>query len=64
MRTYTDAAGLSPPEFANLKILHAATIAIRYRQTPTAAQLMADFGMSPATAYRWRAAFKLARGEK
>lgn len=64
MSAYTMQAGSPPPEYAHKKILVAAQIAIRYRETPSAAQLIKDFGMSPATAFRWRAAFKIARGEK
>ena len=45
-------------------ILVAARIALKYQHgTPSAKQLMRDYGMSQATAYRWRNAFKVARGE-
>lgn len=39
-------------------LLLAARVALRYRgHAPTVEQLVADFGMSRATAYRWRGAF-------
>lgn len=39
-------------------------IAMKYlHKSPTVAGLMADHGMSRATAYRWLAAFKAAKGE-
>lgn len=36
-------------------------IADRYRGVPSVKSLMADFGMSRATAYRWRQALQDAR---
>ena len=38
-------------------MVYALRIARRYRSRPSADQLMRDYGMSRATAYRWRAAW-------
>jgi hypothetical protein len=49
---------------ANQLIYTACSVAARFaRRTPTAGELMQEFGMSAATAYRWRSALKAARGE-
>jgi hypothetical protein len=56
---YTMEAGT--PSYGNtcLGILTAVRVAKRYRdRIPTPAQLMADFNMSRATAYRWVSALK------
>ena len=59
---FTLAAGYPHPYQANLTILTAVRIADRYRgQVPTVQQLMQDMGMHRATAYRWRAALRMAR---
>jgi hypothetical protein len=61
--TYTRDARANPNS-ANIRILTACRIARRYRdRIPAAKQLMNDFGMSRATAYRWIAALQQARGE-
>lgn len=63
MSRYHMAAGYPDPHCVSLSVLSAVRIALRYGRTPTVSQLMNDYGMSRATAYRWRAAFKIARGE-
>jgi hypothetical protein len=60
---YTLGPGWPPLTGTSIGILTATRVAIRYKTTPTINQLMADFNMSKATAYRWRSAFKIARGE-
>lgn len=61
---YTDSAGRPPTTTASGLIFTAAQIAIRYAsRVPSAAELQSVHGMSRATAYRWVAAFRLARGE-
>ncbi len=61
--TYHSEAGTPPPGVTAIGILTAMRIAMRYRdRIPTHKQLMADYGMSRATAYRWLAALRLARG--
>lgn len=64
VNAYTQQAGTPNNYSAHVGIFNAARIAVRYRATPTIKQLMYDFNMSRATAYRWRAAFLIARGEK
>ena len=50
--------GYPPHGLANITLIKAVRIARHYGgRIPTVAQLRADFGMSRATAYRWRAAF-------
>lgn len=47
--------------YVHQNILTAIRVAKRYGgKCPTVAQLQADFGMSRASAYRWRAAWKCA----
>jgi hypothetical protein len=60
---HTLQAGRPSPFSASTTIYSAVCIAIKYRDTPSFQQLMADFGMSRATAYRCVSAFKAARGE-
>lgn len=52
-----DCAHLHTRSGAQGVMIYALRIARRYRQRPTAEQLMRDYGMSRATAYRWRAAW-------
>ena len=59
---FTLAAGYPHPYQANLNLVTAVRIADRYRgQVPTVQQLMQDLGMHRATAYRWRAALRMAK---
>ena len=52
------------PNSANITTLTAVRIAMRYvTRNPTVKELREGFGMSRATAYRWIAAFKVARGQ-
>lgn len=52
------------PANCSMQMLVATRIALEYaRKVPTVAQLRERFGMSRATAYRWIAAFKAAKGE-
>lgn len=53
-----------PPSCVAGSVFTAMKIALKYTHTmPTVQQLRADHGMSRATAYRWLAAFKAAKGE-
>ena len=63
MNGYLQQAGNPSPNTAHSGILTAAKIAVMFRTTPTVSQLIEGLGMSRATAYRWVAAFKIARGE-
>lgn len=63
MSFYNQKAGNPSPQTTHAGILTAAKIAIMFRATPTVKQLMEGMGMSKATAYRWRSAFRIARGE-
>lgn len=61
---YRDALPVPPENVAHQLIYTATAVAARFsRGTPTAADLMREFGMSKATAHRWRSAMKAARGE-
>jgi hypothetical protein len=60
---YTLRAGAPPTSTAGAQIYTAACIAQHYAsRLPTVAELQRDYEMSRPTAYRWRAAFKYARG--
>lgn len=60
---YTTDAGTPPPGVTAIGILVACRIACRYQhRIPTPTELRNDFGMSRATAYRWIAAMRVARG--
>lgn len=60
---YTMRPGTPPPSTAPASLYSAACIATHYaNRLPTVHELKAEFGMSRATAYRWVAAFKCARG--
>lgn len=48
------------PSTATTTIFTACKIARRYGSVPTLRQLRDDFGMSEATAYRWRSAMRAA----
>jgi hypothetical protein len=51
------------PYSASIKILTAVRIADAFRdRVPARDELMAQFGMSRSTAWRWVTAFKAARG--
>lgn len=63
MNGYQQSAGNPSPQTAHGGILTAAKIAVKFRTTPSIKQLMEGLGMSRATAYRWRSAFRIARGE-
>jgi len=53
-----------PPGVASTRILVAMRIALRFQhRTPRPQELMAEFGMSLPTAYRWIAAMRAAKGE-
>lgn len=53
-----------PPDTARTLPLIACRIALKYpNRIPTYQELMRDTGMSRANAFRWVAAFKVARGE-
>jgi hypothetical protein len=53
-----------PPSQVHGVALQAIRMALKYQhRTPTVAELMADHNMSRATAYRWVASFKTAKGE-
>ena len=53
-----------PPDVARTLPLIACRIALKYpHRIPTYKELMRDTGMSRANAFRWVAAFKVARGE-
>ena len=53
-----------PPDTARSLVLVACRTALKYQhRTPTPQEMMQDTGMSRANAYRWVAAFKVARGE-
>lgn len=59
---YPEANHLPPHGYARTGILTAVKVALRYHpNVPTVPQLRRDFGMSRATAYRWRNAFIEAR---
>jgi hypothetical protein len=49
---------------ANGHIYIAVRVARRYQTPPTSRQLMAEYGMSLATAKRWRAAFVQAMSDR
>lgn len=52
------------PSSASVALFSAIQLAIRFvHRTPTVRDLREDFGMSRATAYRWLAAIKAAKGE-
>lgn len=52
------------PSTCTTSILVACQIARRFHaEVPTVAQLIAEFGMSRATAYRWRSVLKTAQGQ-
>ena len=60
---FTNAPGTPPPNRARVTIFTAARIALRYRgRVPGRDELIADYGMSRAEAYRWINAFKAATG--
>ena len=63
MNGYLQNAGNPSPSSTHNGILTAAKIAVKFRTTPSVKQLMEGLGMSRATAYRWRSAFRIARGE-
>ena len=53
-----------PPNSTAVGVLQALRIALRYQhRTPTVPELIEAYGMSRATAYRWIAAFKQAKGQ-
>lgn len=53
-----------PPSSVSALAIQAMRLALRYQhRTPTVAELRETYGMSRATAYRWIAAFKAAKGE-
>jgi hypothetical protein len=60
---YTLGAGYPSCRTSTISILTATRLVTQYKTTSTINQLMNDFNMSKATAYRWRSAFKIARGE-
>lgn len=61
---YRDAMPNPAADTANQLIFTAQCIALKYsRRTPSVADLQAGYGMSKATAYRWIAALKAAKGE-
>jgi len=61
---YTMAPGVPGHESSSTRIFVAVKVADRFKdRTPTARELIDLWGMSRATAYRWVAAFKAARGE-
>jgi hypothetical protein len=50
-------------DMARGQIITACRIAVRYAsRIPSASELMSDFAMSRATAYRWRSALSQVRG--
>ena len=60
---YTQRAGTPPTTTVGRNIYGAACIATKYaHRLPTVDELRSDYGMSRATAFRWVAAFKHARG--
>lgn len=63
-RSYRDQR--APSASANHTVLQVACqLAIRFVQRePTVNELQADYGMSRATAYRWRGAIRAARGHR
>ena len=63
-RLYQSQPGMPYCGSTRIGIVVAVQIALKYRNTPTVSKLMNDFEMSRATAFRWRAAFKLAKGEQ
>lgn len=61
-RQYTVNA-CAPPDMASTGLQVAIAIADQYQnRIPSVSELRERFGMSRATAYRWVAAFKIARG--
>jgi len=57
-------AGIPPHASVHQGILVACQIALRYTHgEPTCRALMEEFNMSRATAYRWIAALRMAKGE-
>ena len=62
---YVSAPGRPNPSTVSPSILTACQIAKAFRgNVPSVEGLQTKFGMSRATAYRWRAAFKLAWGQE
>lgn len=61
MADYRDEAVREPRSGQQCLMTVAAMIAVRYRGgIPSVESLMSAYGMSRATAYRWRAAFRAA----
>jgi hypothetical protein len=61
---YRDALPAPPLSVGNQLIFTACAVSMRFRnRTPSAAELVKEFGMCRATAYRWRGALMAAKGE-
>lgn len=64
MNSFHEEKHYPPHMYANQRLITAVKIALRFKnKAPTIASLRAEFGMSRATAYRWRNAFMEARNE-
>lgn len=58
MATYTDKIPAEGSGTESMRIATAIRVCLKYTNLPTPDQLIADFGMSRATAYRWRNALR------